>query len=46
MFPTVQYGVESRLPYFADLASLPGKTTEEDMADDLKAKLQSHQQGR
>mgnify|MGYP001355833677 CR=1 FL=1 len=29
--PTVQYGIESRLPYFTDLAGLPGKTTEEDI---------------
>ncbi|MBL27289.1 MAG: aldehyde-activating protein [Rhodospirillaceae bacterium] len=44
--PTVQYGIESRLPYFTDLAGLPGKTTEEDMAADVQAKLKSHQQGR
>ena len=28
--PHIQYGIEARLPYFAELAALPGEVTEDD----------------
>jgi len=28
--PTVQYGIEARMPWFHDLATLPGEATEDD----------------
>ena len=28
--PNIQYGIESRVPYFHDLAGLPGEATEDD----------------
>ena len=41
--PELQYGVESRLPAFATLAALPGKTTAEDAPPEWVAKLASRQ---
>jgi hypothetical protein len=41
--PGNQYGIEGRMPWFGDLAALPGTRTEDDIAPDRLAKLQSHQ---
>ena len=41
--PVSQYGVESRLPAFAELADLPGETTEEGTPADWLPKLVSRQ---
>jgi hypothetical protein len=43
--PANQYGIESRLPYFAALAALPGDKTTEDDAPELAAEIRntSHQ---
>jgi hypothetical protein len=35
--PVKQYGTESRLPWFGDLAALPGTRTEDDLPADLQA---------
>lgn len=42
--PAMQYGVEARVPWFAELAALPGETTEAGdakLADDIR--LTNHQ---
>jgi len=41
--PAHQYGIESRLPAFAALHSLPGTRTEDDIPPDVLAKLKSRQ---
>jgi hypothetical protein len=41
--PANQYGIESRVPYFAELASLPGSRTEDDIPQEVRARLQSRQ---
>jgi hypothetical protein len=43
--PAHQYGTEARVPWFADLASLPGETTEAGdakLAADIKASSHQH----
>jgi hypothetical protein len=41
--PETQIGVESRLPWFADLAGLPDKTTEAAFGADQVARIESRQ---
>jgi hypothetical protein len=41
--PANQYGIESRLPYFAELHTLPGSRTENDVSPELLPKLGSRQ---
>jgi hypothetical protein len=41
--PGKQYGTEGRMPWFAELAGLPGTRTEDDLPADYQAKLESHQ---
>ncbi|WP_088347359.1 GFA family protein [Rhodomicrobium sp. R_RK_3] len=41
--PGRQYGMESRLPWIAELAGLPGTVTEDDLPADLNAKKASAQ---
>jgi hypothetical protein len=41
--PTEQFGIESRLPWFADLHGLPGRTTDDDIPAERMAKLRSLQ---
>lgn len=41
--PTTQYGIESRLPAFFELASLPGETTEEGTPAEWLPKMASRQ---
>ena len=41
--PANQYGIESRLPYFAELHTLPGSRTEDDVSPELLPKLGSRQ---
>ena len=41
--PGKQYGTESRLPWFADLAALPETRTEDDLPADLQAAKNSAQ---
>ncbi len=41
--PANQYGIESRLSYFAELHTLPGSRTEDDVAPELLPKLKSRQ---
>ncbi|MGO4387086.1 GFA family protein [Microvirga sp. 2YAF29] len=41
--PEIQYGVESRLPAFAMLHTLPSITTEDDNPPEELAKMKSHQ---
>lgn len=41
--PGKQLSVESRMPWFHELADLPGSRTEDDMPAEVLAKLQSHQ---
>jgi hypothetical protein len=41
--PRKQYGTESRLPWFADLAGLPETRTEDDLPADLEAAKTSAQ---
>lgn len=41
--PQFQYGMESRVPYFAKLHELPGSRTEDDIPPDKRLKLKSRQ---
>lgn len=41
--PGRQYGTESRLPWFGELAALPGTCTEDDLPADLRDREQSAQ---
>jgi hypothetical protein len=41
--PGKQYGTESRLPWFGELAGLPGTRTDEDLPGDLQATKNSAQ---
>jgi hypothetical protein len=41
--PAHQYGVESRVPYFAELAGLPGTATEDDIPPEEMKRLASRQ---
>ncbi len=41
--PANQYGIEGRVPWFAELHSLPGSRTEDDIPPDRLAELQSRQ---
>lgn len=41
--PEQQYGVESRMPWFADLARLPSSRTEDDIPADMRERLASRQ---
>lgn len=41
--PRQQYGIESRMPWFDDLAALPATTTSESMERDRQARLINHQ---
>jgi hypothetical protein len=41
--PENQYGVESRVSYFAELHALPGSRTEDDIPPEVQAKLKSRQ---
>jgi hypothetical protein len=41
--PANQYGVEGRMPWFDELASLPGTRTEDDIPAERLAMLKSHQ---
>lgn len=41
--PTRQYGIESRVPWFAELADLPGTRTEDDPPPGGLATLESYQ---
>jgi len=41
--PANQYGIESRLPYFAELHVLPGSRTEDDIPPEALARLKSRQ---
>ena len=41
--PVVQYGMEARLPWLDELASLPGRTTEEDDPPALTKLIRRHQ---
>jgi hypothetical protein len=41
--PLKQYGIESRLPFVATLTSLPGTRTEDDVAPEDRARLESRQ---
>lgn len=41
--PTHQVGIESRLSWFADIASLPERTTSDDRTPDDLARIVSHQ---
>ena len=41
--PANQYGIESRLAYFAELHTLPGLRTEDDIPPEALAKLKSRQ---
>jgi hypothetical protein len=41
--PENQYGIESRLPAFEKLHSLPGARTEDDVPPEMLAKLTSRQ---
>ncbi|WP_457091691.1 GFA family protein [Microvirga sp. P5_D2] len=41
--PEIQYGIESRLPAFATLHTLPGITTEDDNPSEELAKMKSRQ---
>lgn len=41
--PTRQYGIESRLPWLDQLATLPGKCTEDTCPPDFLAKLENRQ---
>ena len=41
--PANQYGIESRLAYFAELHTLPGSRTEDDIPPEALAKLKSRQ---
>lgn len=39
--PRAQYGIEARMPWFAELAGLPGSTTEADTSGDRLAQIRS-----
>lgn len=39
--PTFQYGIESRVPWFSELASLPGSRTEDDLPEDYIGKIKA-----
>jgi hypothetical protein len=41
--PGQQYGTESRLPWFGELAALPGTSTEDDLPGDLQDRKKSAQ---
>lgn len=41
--PVRQYGIEGRMPWFADLAGLPGSRTEDDVPPDMLVRLASLQ---
>ena len=41
--PANQFGIESRVPYFAELHSLPGSRTEDDIPAPRRMKLKSRQ---
>lgn len=41
--PQKQYGMEARMPWFGELADLPGSRTEDDMPADILAQLHSNQ---
>jgi hypothetical protein len=41
--PANQYGIEGRMPWFGELASLPGTRTEDDIPAERLAMLKSHQ---
>lgn len=41
--PGRQYGVESRMPWFHELAGLPGSTTEDDIPAETMATIESYQ---
>lgn len=43
VMPKHQYGTESRMPWFGELADLPGSTTEEDTPPEMLARLKSLQ---
>jgi hypothetical protein len=44
VMPTVQWGIESKLPYVDDILALPGHATEDDMSDaPYLAEMQSFQ---
>jgi hypothetical protein len=43
LMPKHQYGIESRMPWFGELAGLPGSTTEDDTPPDMLARLKSRQ---
>jgi hypothetical protein len=37
--PAIQYGIEGRMPWFAELAGMPGETTEQDAAPERLAAI-------
>lgn len=39
--PTIQYGVEGRVPWFAELAGMPGETTDKDAAPERLAAIRN-----
>jgi hypothetical protein len=41
--PAQQFGIESRVPFLATLASLPGTRTEDDTPPEVMARLKSRQ---
>jgi hypothetical protein len=41
--PARQFGIESRLPFLATLAALPGTRTEDEIPPDMMARLKSRQ---
>lgn len=43
VMPKHQYGIESRMPWFGELAGLPGSTTEDDTPPEMMARLKSWQ---